>query len=109
MACKINWTKRAWKTYENNINYLLEQWTQKEISNFVELVDKKLSNLSKHPQIGNPRNTKYPNIRCTSVHKRVLLLYKHKPSKNEIDLLIFWNTWKTPKRLGAKKGLSPIS
>lgn len=98
MACKINWTNRAWLTYEANIEYLETSWTSKEISIFVELVDKKLNGLS-HPRIGNPRNKKYPNIRSTLVHKRILLVYKHKPLKNEIDLLVFWNTSRNPKKL----------
>jgi plasmid stabilization system protein ParE len=76
MDCKINWTNRAWLTYEANIDYL-----------------------SKNPRIGRRRDTKYPNIRSTLVHKRILLVYKHKPLKNEIDLLVFWNTYQNPKKL----------
>ena len=60
MDCKINWTNRAWLTYEANIDYLQRAWTAKEISNFVSLVDKRLANLSKHPGIGNPRNKNIP-------------------------------------------------
>jgi hypothetical protein len=44
MACKINWPHRAWKTYEANIKYLQEACTEKEINNFVTLVDRKISN-----------------------------------------------------------------
>jgi plasmid stabilization system protein ParE len=62
MDCKINWTSRAWQTYEANIKYLQDAWTAKEISNFVLFVDKKLTLLIKHPHIGNSRNKKYPNI-----------------------------------------------
>ena len=99
MACKINWTKKAWQTYESNIKYLENDWTEKEIKTFVRLVDQKLLNLSNQPLIGNSRNKRYPNIRFTLVHKRVALIYKHKPLKNEIDLLVFWNTYQNPKKL----------
>ncbi|WP_462222858.1 type II toxin-antitoxin system RelE/ParE family toxin [Ferruginibacter sp.] len=102
MDCKINWTNKAWLTYEANIDYLQKAWTAKEISNFVILVDKRLANLSRNPKIGKRKNTKYPNIRCTLVHKRILLIYKHKPLKNEIDLLVFWNTYQNPKKLKVK-------
>jgi plasmid stabilization system protein ParE len=102
MDCKINWTNRAWRTYQTNIDYLQKAWTAKEISNFVLLVDRKLVNLSKHPRIGIQRNKKHPNIRFTIVHKRILLVYKHKPPKNEIDLLIFWNTYQNPRKLKVK-------
>ncbi len=93
---------RAWRTYEANIEYLIKAWTAKEISNFVMLVDKRLANLSKQPRIRNPRNKRYPNIRATLVHKRVLLIYKHKPLKNEIDLLVFCNTYQNPRKLKVK-------
>ena len=102
MDCKINWTSQAWLTYEANINYLERAWTVKEISNFVLLVDKRLTNLSRNPRIGRVRSTKYPNIRSTLVHKRILLIYKHKSLKKEIDLLVFWNTYQNPKKLKAK-------
>ena len=102
MDCKINWTDRAWQTYKTNIDYLEQAWTAKEISNFVLLVDKRLAGLSKHPRTGNPRNKKYLNIRTTLVHKRILLVYKHKPLKNEIDLLVFWNTYQNPRKLKVK-------
>lgn len=102
MGCKINWTTRAWLTYEANIEYLQKEWTAKEISNFILATDKKIAGLSAHPAIGKPRNKKYPNIRFTVIHKRVALIYKHKPLKNEIDLLVFWNTYRNPGKLKVK-------
>lgn len=60
MACKINWTNRAWLTYEANLRYLEEEWTEKEISHFVELADRKIFNLSHHPNLGSPRNKNIP-------------------------------------------------
>jgi plasmid stabilization system protein ParE len=102
MACKINWTYRAWKTYEANIKYLQKAWTEREISNFITSVETKISHLSRNPRTGSPRNKKYPHIRYTVVHKRVSLIYKHKPTKNEIDLLVFWNTWQNPRKLKVK-------
>lgn len=99
MDCKINWTLRAWRTYEANIEYLRNAWTQQEINNFIELTDKQILRLSRFPKLGSSRNNKSQNIRCVVLHKRVLLIYKHKPVKNEIDLLVFWNTWQNPKKL----------
>ncbi len=96
MACKVNWTPKAWQTFNENITYLEENWTEKEIIRFVSLVDEKITNLSKHPKIGNPRNAKHSNIRFTLVHKRVALIYRFKPRKNEIELLVFWNTYQNP-------------
>jgi plasmid stabilization system protein ParE len=66
MACKINWTQRAWKTYEANIKYLQKDWTEKEITNFVMLVDRKISHLSRNPQTGSPRNKNTPTYAIRS-------------------------------------------
>ena len=102
MDCKISWTKRAWATYQSNILYLQNAWTENEVSNFVIAVDKWISGLQKHPKSGTPRNIKTPDIRFSVVHKRIILVYKYKPQKNEIDLLVFWNTNQHPKKLRAK-------
>jgi hypothetical protein len=32
----------------------------------------------------------------------VALIYKYKPQKNEIDLLVFWNTYRNPGKLNVK-------
>ena len=102
MDCKINWTKRALSTFESNIKYLQSAWTEREVSNFVIAVDSWLNSLRNNPKSGTPRNNKTPNVRFSVVHKRIILVYKHKPSKNEIDLLVFWNTYQNPKKLKVK-------
>lgn len=99
MACKINWTLRAWKTYEANLKYLQETWAQRELNNFIALTDRQILQLARFPQKGRSRSKRHQNIRCVVLHKRVLLIYKYKPLKNEIDLLVFWNTWQNPKKL----------
>ncbi len=102
MAAKVNWTHRAWITYAANIDWLQLHWTEKEIAAFVLLTDKKVALLSTYPLTGSPRNLRNVNIRFTLVHKRVLLIYKYKPGKNEIDLLVFWNTYQNPRKLKVK-------
>lgn len=53
MACKINWTLRAWKTYEANFKYLQEAWARREINNFIELTDKPIAQLARFPKLGD--------------------------------------------------------
>ena len=86
-------------SYIKNVDYLKENWTDKEVEKFINLVEKKVYNLSSHPQLGVSRNKKYPNIRFTLIHKRVALIYRYKPSVNEIELLVFWNTSQNPRKL----------
>jgi plasmid stabilization system protein ParE len=102
MDCKINWTKKAWLSFEENIFYLQQNWTTAEVSKFVTMVENKILTLTKYPKIGTQKSTKFPNIRATIIHKKILLIYKYKPMKNEIDLLIFWNTRQNPRKLSFK-------
>lgn len=94
MVYQIAWTPKALETYLENIRYLEENWTDKEISNFVSTVENKLLILSKYPEIGSPRNNNQKNIRHTFIHKRVSLVYRIRSRKKRIELLIFWNTYR---------------
>jgi hypothetical protein len=69
-----------------------------QINNFIVLTDNKILNLSKHPKLGKILRIKNENLRCTLIHKRVLLIYNHKPKNNEIDLLVFC-TYQNPQKL----------
>lgn len=98
MVCKIIWLPRAIQTYIDNIQYLQANWTEKEIERFKILVEKKIENISQHPKLGSARSKSTPHIRFTLIHKRVALIYNYKPSKNEIELMVFWNTAQNPKK-----------
>jgi plasmid stabilization system protein ParE len=102
MVYKVNWTLKALESYISNIKYLESAWTEKEVKNFAALVEKKINLLSRQPEIGTSRNKKQVNIRHTVLHKRVSLIYRVKPQKKEIELLLFWNTYQHPSKLKAK-------
>ena len=102
MVYKIVWTLKALETYLANMLYLETAWTNKEVTRFALLVEKKLLVLSKQPRIGSPRNKQQHNIRHTVLHKRVSLIYRIKTNKKEIELLRFWNNYQNPLRLKAK-------
>lgn len=99
MVYEIVWTGKAVKSFADNMQYLEENWTEKEMTSFVVAVEKKIAALSKHPDIGKPRNKKYPNIRHIVLHKRVTLIYRVKPRHTRIELLLFWNTYQYPPKL----------
>jgi plasmid stabilization system protein ParE len=101
MVYKIIWSKLALRTYIHNIKYLESQWTEKEILNFIKAVQKKIALLSLQPQIGR-LTIRRINLRQTVIHKRVILIYRFKPAKKEIELVRFFNTYQNPKRLRKK-------
>jgi len=102
MVCKISWTTKALESYISNIKYLETAWTDREVKKFINDVERKIKNLSLNPETGSSRNKKQPNIRHTVIHKRVSLIYRFKPIKMEVELLLFWNTYQNPKKLRVK-------
>ncbi len=102
MVCQIVWTAKALETYLHNIYYLQENWTGREVANFILLVERKIEILSKQLELGIAKNKKTSYLRNTLLHKRISLVYKIVQQKQEIHLLIFWNTYQNPSRLKAK-------
>ena len=101
MVFKIIWSSLALKTYFSNIEYLEKIWTTTEIKKFIDGVQRKLSILSFQPKTGR-LTLKRLNLRQTVIHKRVILIYRFKPSKKEIELVRFFHTRQNPKRLKRK-------
>lgn len=99
MVYKIVWTKKALLSYGDNMRYLEEFWTEQEVAAFIHLVEKKLAILSTQPKTGKPKGKQDPNVRSTIIHKRITLIYKLKPQKKVIELLLFWNTYQDPPKL----------
>lgn len=89
MVYKIVWTAKALESYVSNMQYLAQAWTEKEVKRFAALVEKRIKRLSQQPETGTPRNKKQLNIRHTVLHKRVSLIYRVKPQKKELELLLF--------------------
>jgi plasmid stabilization system protein ParE len=81
------------------MEYLREAWTEKEVTKFENEVQKRLQVLATHPYTGITRNDDNTNTRQIVINKHILLIYKVKPSKQRIDLLVFWNTHQNPRKL----------
>lgn len=98
MAIVIKWSDEAKKTFDDNIQYLIREWTDNEIANFIKATDLKILNIELNPKIYR-RSEKNPSIRKAGINKNVTLFYKHFPSKKEVVLLTFWNNRQNPKKL----------
>jgi plasmid stabilization system protein ParE len=98
MVQKITWSAAAQVTLDEALGYLSETFSDKEVQKFADRVQQKLLLLQYYPRLGTKR-TRRPNVYKTVIHKRIILLYQHKPLKKEILLLVFWNTHQSPDRL----------
>jgi len=86
MAFEIVWTKRAAKGYDRIINYLEENWTEREIVNFVINTDKFFATLAIHPEILQKTN-KHKAIYRGPINKLTILTYRINAADKQIVLI----------------------
>ena len=98
MVQKVTWLVGARITFDDAITYLEHNFTEKEIEKFADKVQQKLLIIKSNPKLGN-KAAKKSNVYKTVIHKRIILIYRYKPLKKEIELLTFWNTLQNPKKL----------
>ena len=86
---KIDWTLASKNDYWQNIEYLENHWSEKEVLNFINEIDYSINLLTK----GNVIFTKsdYPNVYKMVIIKQITIYYS---IENEtIYLLRFWNNY----------------
>jgi plasmid stabilization system protein ParE len=94
VAKQIIWTPEAEATFEKVIAYLFEEWTEKEVQNFINSTYRVIAYISEHPLMF--RKTNKRNVREALVTPHNLLVYKVYPER--IDLITFWDTRQNPRR-----------
>jgi plasmid stabilization system protein ParE len=98
MAIEVKWSAEAEITFEENIKYLLDQWTHKEVHHFVQQTEEVTTRLKEHPESYNP-SQKNKRVRRARLNKYVTLYYRYYPSRKQIIFLSFWNTRQDPGKL----------
>jgi plasmid stabilization system protein ParE len=86
MAFEIVWTKRAAAGYENIINYLEANWSDKEVSRFVVETNKFFENLILHPELLR-KSAKHKDLHRGPINPLTILTYRIKPRKKQIELI----------------------
>ena len=98
MAIEVSWTNEAIKTFQENIDYLQNHWSDKEVVRFIQQTENIIVRLKKFPQSYPPgyRNKKYRKAR---MNKYIALFYSYTKSNSKIVLLSFWNVKQDPDKL----------
>jgi len=86
MAFEIIWTKRAAKGYDRIVNYLNDNFSEREIIDFVADTDRFFETLSTHPEILQKTN-KRKYIYRGPINKLTILTYQIKPINRQIVLI----------------------
>jgi plasmid stabilization system protein ParE len=86
MAFQIVWTKRAIAGYDRIIHYLIENWTEREVINFVTETDSFFDILKDHPEILQ-KTSKHNNVYRGPINRLTILTYRIKPKLKQIQLI----------------------
>jgi plasmid stabilization system protein ParE len=84
MAYKIVWSPGALETFNDIVEYLDKSFTQKEVSKFVGVVNRRLLLLQQLPQSFKTTARKAKR-RKTVIHKRAILFYKILERKKRLN------------------------
>ena len=96
MAYKIIWSPKAEETFEKVIEYLKENWTDKQIKNFVSETERVINLIAKNPYLF--RASEKESIFEAIITKHNLLLYQLNDETKEVELLAVFDTRQHPKK-----------
>ena len=94
MAHKIIWLPKAERRYEEIIDWLHKNWTEKEVVKFIARTDEVVELIRTNPDLYKPSENR--NIRQALITKHNLLLYRKKA--NKIELITFFDTRQNPSK-----------
>jgi plasmid stabilization system protein ParE len=94
MALEIVWSTRAEKGFDKIVNYLEENWTEREIRIFMEESREFFELLKKNPKM--LQASKKTNLHRGPMNKLTLVTYKVKPRKSQIILVNIRSTSQRP-------------
>ena len=93
---KLIWTLLAKKSYNKNIEFILELWNIKIAQDFILEVERTMNIIENNP-ICFEKWEFNPDFRKGYIHENVSFFYKVKPT--EIVVYLFWNNLQNPKKL----------
>jgi len=83
MAVKLVWSKRADLGYARIVRYLEEEWTEKEVRNFIRETNHFFDLLKENPLLLESSKT-HKYLYRGPVNRLTILTYRYKPRKKEI-------------------------
>ncbi len=98
---KILWSEEALKNLKLIIGYLENNWTQKELTHFAQLLDKRLA-LIEHNPYAFPLIDDYSNLRRSVLTKQTSIYYQI-IGKN-VRLITLFDNRQNPEQLTNKLG-----
>ncbi|MFN3754099.1 type II toxin-antitoxin system RelE/ParE family toxin [Flavobacterium sp.] len=92
---KILWTDFALKELEKTIEYLEENWTEKELKNLAENIEEKLALISRNPNLFQTSDYK------KEIRRIVILTYNtlyYRVTNEQIEIISFFSNRQNPRK-----------
>ncbi len=93
----IRWSIPAKADYDENIAYLLDEWTEEVALDFVLAVDHTLMQITQQPY--SFPETDHKGVRGGPLIPQISVFYRVFESDGVIELIRFWNNYKDPQSL----------
>jgi plasmid stabilization system protein ParE len=97
LALVARWSKEAEDTFDEILEYLEDNWTEKEIQNFVRKTHKVIGQIEKNPYQFNA--FRFQKIRKALITKHNSLFYFANEDDQIIELYTFWDNRQNPQKL----------
>jgi plasmid stabilization system protein ParE len=97
MALVARWSKEAEDTFDEIIEYLENNWTEKEIQDFVQKAQKVIGQIEENPY--QFKASRFQKIRKALITKHNSLFYFVNEAEKVIELYAFWDNRQNPKKL----------
>ncbi len=93
----VIWSTYAKHSFSDELDFIFLKWNLKEVKKFIELVETIIHELSSGTLQG--KVSKKTQIRSIVISKQTTLFFDVNTSEHTIQLLLFWNNQKDPKKL----------
>lgn len=93
---KVVWTDTAQNNRQDIEDYLLKDWSEKELSNFYKALDRRIQLISYNPELYAVIDGT-DLIRKSVLNKRTIIFYEFR--EGIIEILYLFNTYQNPDRL----------
>ena len=96
---KLIWSELAKLDYWSNIDYLLEEFGEKEASAFISKVEETVIRVDRSPELFP--HADYKNLQFVVIVPKITLFYRVK-DESVIELIRFWNNTRDPNSFKEK-------
>lgn len=98
MAVVVYWSHHATETFNDNVLYLKQSWTDREIKKFILRTEIVILNIEQNPTLYT-YSAKSKRIRKATINKHMTLFYRYNAAKKSVVLLSFWNNYRDQNKL----------